>query len=165
MTDLRLALYQPEIAANVGASIRNARCFDAELSVIEPCGFPWKEREISRVALDYGADAPPVRHLNWSAFSSAVSGRRILLTTKASTSLYDVCLSAGDIFVLGQESAGVPQDIHTSVDLRVTIPISPYARSLNVAMAGALALAEARRQIGYEKSLRDDPSPQASDKV
>lgn len=146
---LRLAMYQPEIAANVGAAIRTAACFGAELHVIEPCGFPWKAQTINRVALDYGDIAPPTRHLDWQRFREHVPGRIVLLTTKATTSVHDWVFADGDTVLLGMESAGAPDAIHKAVDERLVIPLAPTARSLNVAMSGALALAEARRQIGY----------------
>ena len=149
---MHLALYQPEIAANVGASIRNCACFGASLQIIEPCGFPWKEKAINRVALDYGAQVTPQRHSSWDAFLAAPirhHGRLILLSTKASLPLSSIEIKPGDIFVLGQESAGVPAQIAAACDLQATIPLAASARSLNVAITGAIALAEARRQVGY----------------
>lgn len=146
---LSLALYQPEIAANLGAAIRVAACFGARLIVIEPCGFPWKTRDIERVALDYGELATPLRYSSWEAFRAAETGRLLLLTTKADTAHSDFAWAAGDILLLGQESAGVPATIHAAADARLRIPLAPGARSLNMAVSGAVALAEARRQIGW----------------
>lgn len=147
----KLVLFQPEIAANLGACIRNAACFGAELHVIEPCGFPWKAKDIDRVALDYGEAAQPVRHASWSAFDGAITGRRVLLTTKAQAPIWAPRYRPGDCFILGQESAGAPDWLHDGADLRVTIPLAPGARSLNMATAGAVALAEARRQAAYDE--------------
>lgn len=144
-----LALYQPEIAANVGAAIRIAACFDAPLHIIEPCGFPWKQREIDRVALDYGELSQPQRHADWDHFQRAATGRLILLTTKATMAHSDLIWRDDDILLLGQESAGAPEVIHNSVDERIRIPLSSVARSLNMAVAGAIGLAEARRQVGW----------------
>ena len=53
---------------------------------------------------------------------------------------------AADTFA-GRESAGVPEDVHARADARVVIPMAAGARSLNVAVAAAVALAEARRQL------------------
>ena len=147
---LTLALYQPEIAANLGAAIRVAACFGAQLAVIEPCGFPWKTRDIERVSLDYGDLARPHRFPSWDSFRAARPGRLALLTTKASESYAHFAWAPGDILLMGQESAGVPGDIHEAVDARLTIPLAPGARSLNVAVAAAVALGEARRQNGWE---------------
>ena len=147
---MRLALYQPEIAPNVGACIRIAACVDAGLDIIEPCGFPLKSREMRKAALDYGALAEPVHHSSWSHFADSVerrSGRLVLLTTKSEVSLYDVELRSEDIFMIGQESAGVPDHVHAASDVRVKIPIAASARSLNMSVAAAIALSEARRQL------------------
>ena len=144
---MRLVLYQPEIPQNLGAAIRIAACFGVGVDVIEPCGFPLKAREVRRVAMDYGALAEPVAHASWSAFEQARRGRLILLTTKAEKSVWEFAFSEDDALILGRESAGAPDAVHAAVDARLAIPIAPAARSLNVHVAGAIALAEARRQL------------------
>ena len=152
---LDIVLYQPEIAANLGAAIRVAACFGAGLDVIEPCGFPLRHKDVRRVGLDYGALAPPDTHASWQHYLSAPRsaphrGRLILLTTRAEDSLHDAALGPDDRFLIGQESAGVPHEVRAAADPSLRIPLAPGARSLNMAVAGALALAEARRQVGYE---------------
>ncbi|WOI52518.1 tRNA (cytidine(34)-2'-O)-methyltransferase [Parvularcula sp. LCG005] len=149
---LGLVLFQPEIATNLGAAIRIAACFDARLHVIEPCGFPWKSKDIARVAMDYTDLAPPQRHPSWSAFNASPPGRLVLLTTKADQTIHDHVFQAGDLIVMGQESAGAPPHVHAAAAARVRIPLGPQARSLNMAVAAAIALSEARRQIGYTPS-------------
>jgi tRNA (cytidine/uridine-2'-O-)-methyltransferase len=72
----------------------------------------------------------------------------VLLTTHGSIALCDFAFAAGDTLLLGRESAGVPDHVHAAADARVAIPMAIGARSLNVAMAGAIALAEALRQTG-----------------
>ena len=149
---MRLVLFQPEIAANVGAAIRVCACFGAGLDVIEPCGFTLKHKDIRRVGLDYGALAPPVTWPSWSAYAAEPghSGRLVLLTTRAQTSLHDIAFGPDDRLMLGQESAGVPEAVHAFADLRIRIPVAPAARSLNMAVAGAVGLAEMRRQSGWD---------------
>lgn len=148
-----VVMYQPEIAGNLGAMIRTAACFAASLHVVEPCGFPFKAREIGRAAMDYGALAPPRRYDSWDQFVSnpaEETGRLILLTTKATTTLPDFGFRSGDMLVLGQESAGVPDHVRESCEVAVRIPLAPRARSLNVATAGAIGLSEMRRQLGWD---------------
>lgn len=148
---MRLALYQPDIPQNTGAAIRIAACFGAGLDIIEPCGFPLDSRALKRVAMDYGALAVPTAHASWRAFLEAKGDSRlILLTTKADGSIWDFRFRPGDTLLMGRESAGAPDEVHAAADARVTIPLAPAARSLNVAAAAAVALAEARRQIGWE---------------
>ncbi|MEM1409499.1 MAG: TrmH family RNA methyltransferase [Pseudomonadota bacterium] len=143
---VQLALYQPEIAENLGSAIRIAACFNAPLHVIEPCGFPWRDKDIRRVALDYETEL--VRHVDWARFQESVRGRRLLLTTRGQTDYAHHTFLSTDIILLGQESAGVPESVHAEADSRLRIPLAPSARSLNVAVAGAIVLAEASRQLG-----------------
>ena len=149
---MRLALYQPDIPQNVGAAIRAAACFGAALDIIEPCGFPLDSREIRRVAMDYGALAQPVAHSGWKAFQSnaiETGSRLVLLTTKADATIWDFTFEREDILIMGRESAGAPDEVHESAAARLCIPLASGARSLNVHVAAAVALAEARRQIGW----------------
>ncbi|NNE42551.1 MAG: tRNA (cytidine(34)-2'-O)-methyltransferase [Marinicaulis sp.] len=144
---MRLALYQPDIPQNVGAAIRTAACFGVGLDIIEPCGFPLSAKELRRVAMDYRDLVQPAAHSGWDAFTEATSGRVILLTTQSEESIWDFQFWADDILLMGRESAGAPDEIHKVVDARLTIPLAPGARSLNVHVAAAVALAEARRQL------------------
>ncbi|MEZ5893109.1 MAG: TrmH family RNA methyltransferase [Parvularculaceae bacterium] len=147
---MRLALYQPDIPQNVGAAIRIAACFGAGIDVIEPCGFPLDSREIRRVAMDYGALAAPVAHAGWEAFlKSRGAARLVLMTTAGEATLTDFAFRPDDIILMGRESAGAPRDVHDAADARLMIQLAPGARSLNVAVAAAVALAEARRQVGW----------------
>lgn len=149
---MRLALYQPDIAQNVGAAIRTAACFGADLDIIGPCGFPLSAKEIWRVAMDYQLMSAPTVHDDWQAFLENIdrpTARLILLTTKATTSLWETPFGADDIILMGRESAGVPDSVHAEADGHARIEMSPDARSLNMATAAAIALAEARRQVGW----------------
>ena len=149
---MRLVLFQPEIAQNAGAAIRAAACFGAGVDIIEPCGFPADAKGLRRAAMDYGALAAPVLHVSWPAFGASAerkTGRLILLSTTATQSLWEFRFEVSDLLLIGQESAGVPQDVRAACDARLVIPIAPDARSLNAAATGAIALAEARRQLGW----------------
>lgn len=147
---MRLALYQPDIPQNVGAAIRAAACFGAGLDIIEPCGFPLDSREVKRVAMDYSALAAPIAHTGWDAFEAATANDRlVLLTTKGDRAIWDFEFRQDDIIVMGRESAGAPETVHQAAAARLFIPLAPRARSLNLATAAAVALAEARRRIGW----------------
>ncbi len=143
---ISLALYQPEIAGNVGAVIRLAACFNAPLHIIEPCGFPLSDKKLKRASLDYGPEAQINRWADWAAFRSGINGRLVLMTTKAQSGLYHTAFKAGDVLLFGQESAGVPADVAASVDLKSRIPMHQGMRSLNLGMSAAIALSEALRQ-------------------
>ncbi len=148
--DLRLALFEPDIPQNAGALLRLAACLGVEVDLIEPLGFLFGDRRLRRAALDYAARAVIRRHASWAAFLAARDphSRLILLTTAATVSLYRFEFAAGDTLLLGRESAGAPDFVHEAAFARVVIPLQSGARSLNVALAGAIALAEALRQTG-----------------
>ena len=144
---VRLALHQPDQAGNVGTILRSAACFGVPVDIVEPCGFPWSDRALKRAGMDYAAMAQVTRHAGWESFEAQLAGRLVLLTTRGDTRLDDARFEAGDVLMLGAESAGVPAPVHARADLRVRIPQAAGTRSLNIAVAGGIALAEALRQI------------------
>lgn len=145
---MRLALYQPDIPQNAGAIVRLCACLGVPLDVIEPAGFLFTAREMRRVALDYAPLADVTRHVSWQAFLEARPGRVVLLTTRAETRHVDFAFAAGDVLLLGRESAGAPEEVHRAAAARVRVPLRPEARSLNVAIAAGMVLGEALRQTG-----------------
>lgn len=143
---MRIAAYQPDIALNVGALIRLCACLDAGLDVIEPCGFPFSLGAVRRSAMDYVDLVDIRRHVSWEGYQrDRGDGRLILLTTRAARRYDAVDYQPSDTLLLGRESAGAPESVHDVVDERVVIPMADGARSLNVAMAAAIVLAEAKR--------------------
>jgi len=145
---MRLALYQPDIPQNAGALARLAACLGVGMDVIEPCGFQFSDAGFKRAGMDYLERAEIVRHESWDTFRACAHGRLVLLTTKAALPYTAFRFLETDILLLGRESAGVPDDVHATVDARVVVPMRAGARSLNVALAGAIVLGEALRQTG-----------------
>lgn len=145
---MRIALYQPEIAGNVGAILRTATCFGIAVDIIEPCGFPFSQRGLKRAGMDYADHADITRHADWDAYRTASqgAGRVVLFTTRGADPLPDFSFLADDRLLFGNESSGVPPEIHAAVDAHVVIPLRPGFRSLNVSVAAGIALAEALRQ-------------------
>jgi len=155
---VRLALYQPDMPQNVGAAIRIAACFATPLDIIEPCGFPLTDKAIRRTAMDYATRAEIVRHDGLAAFIATRSqnqNRLVLLETDGAVRLHDFAFAPGDTLILGRESAGSPPELYAAADSVIRIPLAPGARSLNVAVAGAVALAEAMRQTGALAAFGD----------
>ena len=146
---MRIALYRPEIAGNVGAVLRTAACLGASVDLIEPMGFAWDDKRVARAGMDYIAHVAILRHAGWEAFAAQVTGRIVLLTTKGATQLHDTAFRADDVLLFGQEGAGVPDDVHARADARVVIPMVPPLRSLNLATSVGIVLAEALRQTGW----------------
>ena len=97
--------------------------------------------------MDYAEFATVIRHDSWNAFKSSKESQRfILLTTKASMPYTTFKFRPDDILLLGQESAGVPDNIHQEVDARITIPMQVGLRSVNIAVAAAMVVGESLRQ-------------------
>lgn len=146
---MRIALFEPEIAGNVGAILRLGACLGATVDLIEPLGFEWDDRRVRRAAMDYIDHVEIARHTGFDAFRAAIGpSRLVLLTTKSDHSIYDFAFSADDVLLFGKESAGVPSAVADVCDARVRIPIRAQVRSMNLATAAALALGEASRQTG-----------------
>jgi tRNA (cytidine/uridine-2'-O-)-methyltransferase len=146
---VRIALFEPDIAPNVGTILRLAACLGVGVDVVEPCGFVWSEPKLRRAGMDYLDQVDLQRHTSWQRYIDAARPKRlVLMTTRAAVRLPEFAFADGDTLLLGRESAGVPEDVHAAADARVAIPLMPGMRSLNVAVAAAIALGEALRQLG-----------------
>lgn len=145
---MKILLYQPDIAGNVGTIIRMAVCFDIELNIIEPCGFPFDEDKIvKRSAMDYFKFVKLKRYDSFESFKENNKDCRIiLLTTKSSIPYYDFKFEENDVIMVGRESAGVPEEIHNNVDNRLLIPMKNGARCLNVAVSLSIVVGECLKQ-------------------
>jgi tRNA (cytidine/uridine-2'-O-)-methyltransferase len=157
---MRVALYQPDIAQNTGAILRLAACLSTPVDIIGPTGFDMTDRALRRAGMDYLDHVDLARHESFESYLASRTspasrgggtecrGRLLLLTAHASASIYDFAFSPTDTLLLGRESAGAPESVHAAADARLRIPIAPGLRSLNLALAAALALGEALRQTG-----------------
>ena len=144
---MRIALFEPEIAGNVGAILRLAACLGADVDLIEPMGFEWNDKRVRRTAMDYIDHVVVARHAGFEAFRASIGSRRLVLfTTKSRQSAYDFSFMADDVLLFGKESAGVPPGVAAACDAQVRVPMRPQVRSMNVATTAALALGEALRQ-------------------
>lgn len=147
---MRLAAYQPEIAANLGAMIRTCAAFNVPLDVIEPCGFPFSAKALRRSAMDYAEFCHIDHHDDWPAFLNYhKSARIVLLTTRSREYLWNFNFDRDDIVLVGRESAGVPTNVRERADASLCLPMPGGGRSLNVATSAAIALAEGLRQLGH----------------
>ena len=148
---LRIALYQPDIPGNTGAIMRLAACLGIGIDVIGPAGFDLSDRALRRAGMDYVEMAALTRHVSWENFEAerASRGARLVaLTTRAHRTYTCFPFTPGDILLFGRESSGLPDHVHAVADARLLIPMPGGGRSLNVALAAAMAAGEALRQIG-----------------
>lgn len=145
---LEIALYQPDIAPNAATILRMCACFGLTCRIIEPAGFVMSDSHFRRAGMDYLDKAALRRDPSWADYRKATRGRRsVLLTTKATLPIWDFAFRPDDLILMGRESAGVPDDVHDEAEARLTIPMKEGLRSLNVALACAIATAEALRQL------------------
>jgi len=148
---MRIALYQPDIPQNTGTILRLCACLGIEAHIIGPAGFPTTDRAFRRAGMDYLDAVTIIRHRSWHDFEAwrqQAHHRLVLFTTAAPSSYLDYRYRSGDVLLFGRESAGVPEVVHQAADARLTIPLRPGLRSLNVAVAAAMAAGEALRQTG-----------------
>jgi len=152
---MRIALYQPDIPQNTGTILRLAACLGVEAHIVEPAGFPISDRAFRRAGMDYLDQVVIVRHASWTAFDAwrrAERLRLVLFTTAAAASYLDHAYRPGDILMFGRESSGVPDAVHQAADARLLVPMRPGLRSINVAMAAAMAIGEAMRQTNGHRN-------------
>jgi tRNA (cytidine/uridine-2'-O-)-methyltransferase len=152
---MRIALFQPDIPQNTGTILRLCACLNVEAHIIEPAGFPVSDRHFRRAGMDYLDQVTIQRHESWATFEQwrrEKGFRLILFSTKGALSYLGYRYEADDILLFGRESAGVPDEVVAAADARLVIPIEPGLRSLNVAMAAAMALGEALRQTGSRQN-------------
>jgi tRNA (cytidine/uridine-2'-O-)-methyltransferase len=157
---MRIALFEPDIPQNTGTILRLAACLGVEAHIIEPAGFPTSDRAFRRAGMDYVNHVKIVRHASFPAFEAwrRQGGLRLLLfTTRAAVSYLDHAYRPQDVLLFGRESAGVPDEVHQAADARLLIPMRQGLRSLNVAMACAMAVGEALRQVRVPDRLITDP--------
>lgn len=145
---MRVALFQPDIAGNVGAVLRIGACLATPVDLIEPMGFAWDDKRVARAGMDYIDHVEIARHADWAAFERQAQGRIVLLTTRGATPLHDFAFAPDDILLFGSESAGAPEHVHDRADARVVIPMAAGLRSMNLSVSAGIVLAEGLRQTG-----------------
>lgn len=147
-----VVLYQPEIPPNTGNIIRLCANTGCDLHLVKPLGFPLDSSKMKRAGLDYHEFASLTLHENWDDCVNALAGRRIFaLTTKGSTRPDEVAFAAGDVFVFGPETRGLPTDIlcRLPAEQKIRFPMMPDNRSMNLSNTVAITVFEAWRQLGY----------------
>lgn len=162
VTQMKLALFQPDIPQNTGTMMRLAACLGVGIDIIEPCGFLFDDRRMRRAGMDYLQNVTVRRHRSWAEFLDhrrEEPGRLLLLTTNGDMPYCDFRFAPEDTILVGRESAGVPDAVHDAADARLIIPMADGARSLNVAVAASIVLGEALRQTGRYQSFKQERPP------
>ena len=151
-----IALFEPEIPPNTGNIIRLCANTGADLHLIEPLGFKLEDKQLKRAGLDYHEYANLTVHKHWADFAAAMTDRRLFaITTKGSQNYSNVSFKAGDVFVFGPETRGLPEEIRNTFlpECRLRLPMLPESRSLNLSNSAAVLLYEAWRQAKFEGGI------------
>jgi len=152
-----IVLLNPEIPQNTGNIGRTAAATECALHIIHPIGFDMSEKALRRAGLDYWHALDVHEHESWEAFLDAQSPDRLwLFTTKAKRPHWDATYTEGDYLLFGKETSGVPDEIHDWVaqrygeNHRVTLPMKPGTRSLNLSTVVCAAVYEGLRQLAVQ---------------
>lgn len=147
-----IVLYQPEIPPNTGNIIRLCANTGVQLHLVKPLGFDLDDKQLKRAGLDYHEYASLRVHEDWPACKAALAGSRMFaVSTRGSTRYDQLEYAAGDVFVFGPETRGLPAEIleEFAPQRRVRLPMLPHSRSLNLSNSAAVLVYEAWRQNDY----------------
>lgn len=150
--DIDVLLYQPEIPPNTGNAIRLCANTGARLHLIEPLGFQLEDKQLKRAGLDYHEYARVQVHATLEAALAAVTPRRVFALSTRGTVRYDQPrYAAGDAFLFGPETRGLPQSVLDALphQQRLRLPMRPDNRSLNLSNTIAVVVFEAWRQMDF----------------
>ncbi len=147
-----VALFEPEIPPNTGNIIRLCANTGVTLNLIEPLGFRLDDRSLKRAGLDYHEYANLQVHPDYETFTQTLAEQRVFgFTTHATTSVFATSFQAGDVFLFGPETRGLPVQLRDALphERLLRIPMLATSRSLNLSNAVAVVLYEAWRQHDF----------------
>jgi tRNA (cytidine/uridine-2'-O-)-methyltransferase len=148
-----IVLYEPEIPPNTGNIMRLAANTGARLHLIEPLGYVLTDRRLRRAGLDYEDRTRTLIHASFSDCERTLTNRRwFAVSTRGARSYSAAAFRAGDVFVFGPETRGLPETVLGTFPSEhiLRLPMLPSSRSLNLANAVAVVVYEAWRQCGFE---------------
>ncbi|MEA3291799.1 MAG: tRNA (cytidine(34)-2'-O)-methyltransferase [Pseudomonadota bacterium] len=147
-----VVLYQPEIPPNTGNIIRLCANTGCRLHLIEPLGFTMEAKQLRRAGLDYHEYASVQTWPDWESFLVKHADRRLLAFSTRFQKLYsEFEYQAGDLLLFGSEGKGLSEAARASVEpeQRLTLPMRPGNRSLNLANSVAVVVYEGWRQLEF----------------
>lgn len=151
-----IVLHEPEIPPNTGNALRLASNTGARLHLVRPLGFTLRDRQLVRAGLDYTDLAEVTIHDDWKMCAAHLAGRRMFAVTTRAAQRYDMPrYEAGDVFVFGSETRGLPPHVLDMIPegQRIRVPMRAGNRSLNLSNAVAVVIYEAWRQAGFAGAI------------
>lgn len=149
---LNIVLVEPEIPNNTGNIGRLCVGTESRLHLIHPFGFVINDKNLKRSGLDYWVHLDVTEYQNIEEWMAKIQdkSRVFLMSSHASTSIYETEFKDGDWLVFGKESIGLSEAVLSRFENHLTIPMSPLIRSYNIANSVAFVVGEAKRQIGLK---------------
>jgi tRNA (cytidine/uridine-2'-O-)-methyltransferase len=146
---------EPEIPPNTGNAIRLCANTGATLHLVRPLGFTLDDARVKRAGLDYREMSRVREHASLADCLEALGDARVFAVETGGTRCYDeLRYQAGDAFLFGRETAGLPAEALAGWprERLIHLPMIPGNRSLNLSNAVAVVVFEAWRQIGFPGS-------------
>jgi tRNA (cytidine/uridine-2'-O-)-methyltransferase len=150
-----IILFEPEIPPNAGNVIRLCANTGSTLHLVRPLGFTLDDARVKRAGLDYHELARVREHENLAACLGSLDGSRIFAVETTGGLRHDRArYRAGDAFLFGRETTGLPREVLTGwpQEHLIRLPMVPGNRSLNLSNAVAVVVFEAWRQLGFSGS-------------
>ena len=147
-----IILYQPEIPPNTGNIIRLCANTGTALHLVAPLGFELDDKRLRRAGLDYREFADVVSHESLDSCLASVAATRVFALSTRGMTRYDApAYAAGDAFLFGPETRGLPDDVLNSLPpaQRLRLPMRAGSRSLNLSNSAAVVIYEAWRQQNF----------------
>ena len=149
---LQIVLFEPEIPPNTGNILRLAVTTGCRVHLVRPLGFSLQDKQLQRAGLDYRARAAVEVHDDWASCRKELAALRVFAVTTRGTRRHDEPrYEAGDAFVFGSETRGLPDPVMDEFppEHRIRIPMLGASRSLNLSNAAAVVIYEAWRQLSF----------------
>jgi tRNA (cytidine/uridine-2'-O-)-methyltransferase len=147
-----IILYEPEIPPNTGNIMRLCANTGCRLHLVRPLGFSLSDKQLERAGMDYRGNIDCIVHDDWLQCRDALAGRRMFALTTRGSERYDkACFRAGDAFVFGPETRGLPDSMLDGFEpaQRLAIPMANASRSINLANAVSIVVYEGWRQLDF----------------
>ncbi|RIY32839.1 hypothetical protein CJP74_03375 [Psittacicella melopsittaci] len=153
-----VVLFEPEQPGNVGNIIRLCANSGVQLHIIKPIPFAMDDKKLRRAGLDYHEYVNIQWYDSYDDFKNKNPQARVFsLTTKGSDPYHKTQFEANDFFLFGPESRGLPDAVRNDTYGRIRIPMTPYARSINLANTVSICLYEALRQHDFPGLTQESP--------
>ncbi len=137
-----LALWHVADPGNVGTLLRSADAFGAGVALSAGCADPTSPKALR-------ASMGAIFRVPIASFEEP-GGTRVALAAGGGVPLPELDVDGDVVFVLGAEREGLPREVVAACDVQASIPQPGDAESLNVAMAGTIALYERSRTAGSD---------------